>query len=218
MQSVSWYHLLGSLSAALFLMTWLGLARQVYRIRTGRKIAGQGTISLSMNQFASSYFAFYAVMVLGIALQPFNHYLVWTRIVALLLILWVLFYIARERQRWWVFVFGCLALILAVISMAYRPYPLVATLATQGMMIAVTVVLVQGSVHQWWILVKTQRAGSLSKSLFASILIKDLSTLAFAATMPFDQAWPIWMLNGSSIVTRGAILVMLWRLPAETSA
>lgn len=206
------YHLLGSLSALLFILTWLGLWAQIRSIRLHRKQSITGTQSLSLNQFGSSFFAFYANFMFGIAVEPFNHYLVWTRCGALLLtlvILWWLWWERRSRLTLVTLVVAIAALIAGLVSIAFRPFPAVAQLGTNGLMLAVTAILIQGTCHQWLILRRYGQIGSLSFSLFRSILIKDVSTLMFGLTMPLSQGWPLLVLNGASVVTRGSVLLQM---------
>lgn len=209
-----WYHYLGMLSAALFLLTWYGLAQQWWHIEARRQAGQSATQSLSVNQFASSFFAFYANFIFGIAVEPFNHYLVWTRLGALLLLLVILFYLWFERRSYLtgtVLLVALMALLGGCVSMGFRPYPGLAKAGANIMMLVITIMLVQGTLHQWWLVRKTGVTGALSSRLFGSILIKDCSTLAFALTMPLAQAWPLLTLNGASVITRGVLYVELKR-------
>ncbi len=209
-----WYHYLGTLSAALFLLTWYGLAQQWWQIEIRRRTGQVATQSLSVNQFASSFFAFYANFIFGIAVEPFNHYLVWTRLGALLLLLVILAYLWKERRNAvtrTVFIVALLALAGGSLSMLFRPYAELAKTGANVMMLVITAMLVQGTLHQWWLVHKTGVTGALSSKLFGSILIKDCSTLAFALTMPLAQAWPLLTLNGASVITRGLLYVELKR-------
>lgn len=206
------YHLLGTLSACAFLLTWYGLAHQWLVIERKKREIGKATASLSTNQFASSFFAFYANFIFGIAISPFNHYLVWTRLGALILILLILFRIWQDRHNRivkWVFITALCALVLGLSSILFRPYEGIAQLGANGLMLVVTAILVQGTLHQWLTLRRAKSVGTLSSQLFRSILIKDLTTLAFALTMPISIAWPLLVLNGASVVTRGALLIQM---------
>ena len=85
------YHILGFASAALFLLTWLGLWSQIkamtrFHVPVSSE-SDDANHSLSLNQFGSSYFAFFSIFLFGISVEPFNHYLVWTRFGALILTL-----------------------------------------------------------------------------------------------------------------------------------
>ena len=206
------YHVLGLLSSLLFLMTWYGLFKQIQVIQRRLDMNEPSTRNLSINQFGSSYLAFYANFIFGIALITFNHYLVWTRLGALVLLLYILYRIWQDRPttiNQSVFVVSALMLLLGFVSIGFRPYPGIAQLSSTILMLVVTGLLIQGTVHQCWLLIKTKEVGDLSGALFKSILIKDISTLAFALTIPLNESWPLLLLNGSSVITRGWLLWLI---------
>ncbi|WP_044616849.1 hypothetical protein [Gynuella sunshinyii] len=216
-----WYHILGWTSSMLFVLTWYGLGQQLLSIEKRRRNGQIATQSLSINQFASSYFAFYANFFYGISIEPFNHYLVWTRCGALLLLLVILFRIWVERRSWWsaiTFWSGLTILVLGFVSMLFRPFPGFARLGANSLMLAVTVLLVQGTLHQWLLIRKQGAVGALSFSLFRTILIKDISTLTFALTIPLTAAWPLLLLNGSSVLSRGLLLIQMEVLRKRTDS
>lgn len=206
------YHILGLLSSLVFILTWAGLVAQIRRIYRQGDDALEGNSSLSLNQFGSSYFAFFSMFIFGIAVEPFNHYLVWTRCGACLLTLVILvrlWRLRRNRVTAAVSVIATIALIAGFVSMGFRPFPALAQLGTNALMLIVTVILVQGTLHQWLLLRKQQKVGSLSAGLFYGILAKDISTLLFGLAMPFAQAWPLLVLSGASVITRGAVLLQI---------
>lgn len=206
------YHILGWVSSLLFLLTWFGLFKQVRMIEKRRLLAVSSTTNLSLNQFSSSFFAFYSNFIFGISIEVFNHYLVWTRVGALILTLFILYRIYQDRHSTVTkvaFYFALFALIVGGVSIMFRPYPDIAKLGATTMMIAITLLLIQGTLHQIWTVYRTKQIGALSVTLFRSILVKDISTLMFALTMPLATAWPLLVLNGASTVTRGALLMQL---------
>ncbi|HCB18086.1 MAG: hypothetical protein SWN10_19100 [Pseudomonadota bacterium] len=206
------YHILGAISALLFILTWLGLWAQISNIYRHRKQNGSGTQSLSLNQFGSSFFAFYANFIFGISVEPFNHYLVWTRCGALLLTLFILWHIWQERHNKvtaLTLLAATVALVAGFASITFRPFPVFAQLGANGLMLVVTLILIQGTYHQWLLLYKYKQIGALSFGLFRSILVKDISTLLFGLTMPLNQAWPLLVLNGASVIMRGAVLIQM---------
>lgn len=206
------YHVLGLLSSLLFLMTWFGLYKQIQVINQRRAAHQPSTRNLSVNQFGSSYLAFYANFIFGIALTTFNHYLFWTRLGALLLLLVILWRIFQDRPQKLtqsVFVCSLVMLLLGLLSIGFRPYPMLATIGTTTLMLSVTVLLIQGTLHQCWVVARSGNKGDLSADLFKSILIKDVSTLAFALTIPLQQSWPLLVLNSASVITRGLLLYMI---------
>jgi hypothetical protein len=168
--------------------------------------------SLSLNQFGSSYFAFFSIFLFGISVDPFNHYLVWTRCGALILTLIIIYKIWSQRRTKLtaaVTVLAGLSLLAGFVSMYFRPFPALAQFGTNSLMLVVTVILFQGTLHQWVVLRRRQKVGSLSFTLFKNILIKDVSTLMFGLTMPISQSWPLLILNGTSVVMRGGVLIQM---------
>ncbi len=213
------YHILGFASAALFLLTWLGLWSQIkamtrFQVPVSSE-SDDANHSLSLNQFGSSYFAFFSIFLFGISVEPFNHYLVWTRFGALILtliIIWKIWQHRRTTISGYIAAIALLALIGGTLSIAFRPFPTLAQLGANTLMLVVTVILFQGSLHQWFVLQRRQKVGSLSFALFRNILIKDVSTLLFGLTMPLSQSWPLLILNGTSVIMRGSILLQMHKL------
>ena len=96
------YHITGVISSAIFLLTIVGLWAQLVLIWKRRKneslATEQSTAVMSVNQFVSSFLAFFSFFLYGACLDPFNHYLVWPRLIAAILTLAVLVEIFRDRR------------------------------------------------------------------------------------------------------------------------
>ena len=209
------YHIMGLASSALFLLTWFGLWSQIKSMNKYQYLCRDANNSLSLNQFGSSYFAFFSLFLFGISVEPFNHYLVWTRFGALLLTLVIIMKIWQQRRgpvTTMVTSMATLVFLAGIASMFFRPFPAIAQIGTATLMLGVTVILFQGTLHQLLVLKRRQKVGSLSATLFKNILIKDVSTLLFGLTMPLSQSWPLLVLNGTSVIMRGAVLVEILRL------
>ena len=99
------YHITGLISSAIFLLTIGGLWSQLGFVWRRKQSAAEGetlerpTAVLSVNQFVSSFLAFFSFFLYGMCLEPFNHYLVWPRLAASVLTLAVLFEIVRDRRE-----------------------------------------------------------------------------------------------------------------------
>src|SRR5439155_18224794 len=98
------YHITGLINALIFLLTIGGLWSQLRFIwqrksafRAGKSVHRPAAI-LSLNQFVSSFLAFFSFFLYGACLQRFNHYLVWPRLAATILTLGVLYEIMRDRR------------------------------------------------------------------------------------------------------------------------
>src|SRR5947208_8567160 len=98
------YPITGLISAAIFLLTVGGLWSQLQFIFQRKRTAGRGGVAqrptaiLSLNQFVSSFLAFFSFFLYGACLRRFNHYLVWPRLMAALLVLAVLLEMQRDRR------------------------------------------------------------------------------------------------------------------------
>ena len=99
------YHITGLISALIFLLTAGGLWSQLQFVwgrqrefTAGAHGAERPTAVLSLNQFVSSFLAFYSFFIYGAGLARFNHYLVWPRLAASLFTLVLLWEILRDRR------------------------------------------------------------------------------------------------------------------------
>src|SRR5438046_6050024 len=98
------YHITGAISSVIFLLTICGLWSQLGFIFERKTQFGSGalrqspTAVLSLNQFLSSFLAFFSFFLYGACLARFNHYLVWPRLAACVLTLSVLFEVFRDRR------------------------------------------------------------------------------------------------------------------------
>lgn len=77
----------------------------------------------------------------------------------------------------------------------------------QALVAAVTLILVQGYLHQVMVIRRSGVTGGVSKRMHQCFLMKDLSTLAFASAMGWQDGWPLWVLSSASAVTK---VVTLW--------
>lgn len=211
------YHLTGLISSAIFLLTLVGLWSQLGFVWQRRRSATIGdtlerpTAVLSVNQFVSSFLAFFSFFLYGACLERFNHYLVWPRLAASLLTLAVLFEIARDRSDR----FSTLAFAVCAFLLVGAPLGLVAIpgaalwgrTVSQSLIVVVTVILAQGYLHQVLMIRQTGRTGGVSARLHQFFFWKDVSTIAFALSMGTSTGWPLMLLSTVSAVTK---LFTLW--------
>lgn len=212
------YHITGLISAAIFLLTISGLVAQLRFVRKrqaqtkpGGEAAERATAVLSVNQFVSSFLAFFAFFLYGACLEPFNHYLVWPRLAACLLTLAVLFDIMRDRRdRVSTAAFAGCATILAGASVLRIVVPDAAAwvrTVSQGLILVVTVIMAQGYLHQVVLIRQSGRTGGVSARLHQFFFLKDVSTIAFGIAMGFPSGWPLMLLSTVSAVTK---LITMW--------
>ncbi len=211
------YHITGLISSAIFLLTigglWaqLGLVWQRQQSATNDKTQERPTAVLSVNQFVSSYLAFFSFFLYGACLERFNHYLVWTRLAASLLTLAVLFEIVRDRRdRVATLAFAVCAALLVGAPLGLVTIPGAAEwgrTVSQTLIVIVTVILAQGYLHQVLMIRQTGRTGGVSARLHQFFFWKDVSTIAFAITMGTSTGWPLILLSSVSATTK---LITLW--------
>lgn len=211
------YHITGLISSTIFLLTigglWtqLGFVWQRKQASTDGKGHERPTAVLSVNQFVSSFLAFFSFFLYGACLERFNHYLVWPRLAASLLTLAVLFEIMRDRlDRVARLAFvACLVLLVgAPLGLATIPGAAEwGRTVSQTLIVVITVILAQGYLHQVLMIRQTGRTGGVSARLHQFFFWKDVSTIAFAVSMGTSTGWPLMLLSSVSAATK---LITLW--------
>jgi hypothetical protein len=211
------YHIAGLVSAAIFLLTLVGLVSQLQMVGrrrqnlTARQEDERPTAILSVNQFVSSFLAFFSFFVYGACLSPFNHYLVWPRIAASILTLAVLYEIMRDRRdgRSRAAFSICLGLLVGVsLTLLFNPgADAWARTFSVTLIVVVTFILAQGYLHQVALIRQSGRTGGVSSRLHQYFFWKDASTIAFSFTMGAIDGWPLLLLSTVSGITK---LITLW--------
>lgn len=215
------YHLTGFISSVIFLLTIGGLWEQLRVVwrrshdqREGR--LGEGTTAvLSLNQFVSSYLAFFSFFLYGACLTRFNHYLVWTRLAATLLTLAVLYEIMRSRRdRTATLSFATCAVLLFVlpgILLFNADAAAWCRGVSQALIAVATVILAQGYTHQIVLIRQSGRTGAVSIRMHQFFLLKDISTIVFALAMGLRAGWPLLLLSSVSGLTKiGTLWQFRW--------
>lgn len=211
------YHITGLISSAIFLLTIGGLWAQLGFVWRRKQSAADGetherpTAVLSVNQFVSSFLAFFSFFLYGACLERFNHYLVWPRLAASLLTLAVLFEILRDRRdrvARLAFVFCTVLLIGAPLGLVAIPGAATwGRTVSQTLIVVATVILAQGYLHQVLLIRQTGRTGGVSARLHLFFFWKDVSTIAFALSMGTSTGWPLILLSSVSATTK---VITLW--------
>lgn len=218
------YHLTGVVSVIVFGLCLLGIGSQLHLIRhrrrrsAGRPLgAEQATDNLSLNQFASSFLAFFSFFVYGFVIEPFNHYLVWPRLLATLLTLVVLYEIMidrREARALSVFI-ACVAATAVALGflIAGRKvwgHPLLghSRSLSQALVVVSALIVTQGYAHQVAVIRRTGRTGGVALRMHQLTLLKDVSTVLFGLAMGWKTGWPLLLMNGLCAVTK---LGVMWQ-------
>jgi len=209
------YHLTGLVSAVIFLLTVGGLWLQLQFVwkRKHVFIAGgreRPTAVLSLNQFVSSFLAFYSFFLYGGCLPRFNHYLVWTRLVASALTLLVLYEMMADRRdaRSIIIFASCVGLMLAapIVFLLHPGGALWGRLLSQTLIVLVTIILAQGYAHQILLIRQSGQTGAVALRMHQLFFVKDVSTIAFALAMGVRTGWPLILLSTVSAITKLAVM------------
>ncbi|WP_202262136.1 hypothetical protein [Alteromonas sp. KC3] len=208
------YDITGAVNTAFIFISLIGVFSQLRKIWR-RKNTDNGlhpTELLSLNQFTVSFLAYLSFFVYGYSIEPFNHYIVWPRLIASLLVLCIIMEIMMDRKsaRSIVsFVLSASGLLLAVIGLFYGE-----SISDKGKVIStsiilcVSVLIAQGYFHQIRLIYKSGRTGAVDLKMSQFIFMMDISTIAFALTMGFSKGWPLLVLAVTSGITKLVIMYL----------
>ncbi|QYG06845.1 hypothetical protein [Janthinobacterium sp. PAMC25594] len=214
MQPLSLYALAGSLNSLFIVVSLYGLWSQLQKIWRRKRDAGIGagqtTNILSLNQFSVSFLAYCAFFVYGYSITPFNHYIVWPRLLASLIALAILYEIDRDRRSLASrnALLACALLLCAgVAGLAFGPtFSDEKRVISQSLIVTVTVLLAQGYAHQIRLIWRSGKTGAVSLKMSQFILAMDVSTIFFACVMGLKTGWPLLLLASVSATTKLAIM------------
>ncbi|MFP6764303.1 MAG: hypothetical protein VB858_11815, partial [Planctomycetaceae bacterium] len=208
------YHTAGVISVAFFLLSLTGFAAQLREIRRRRQLFIQHNTSdeferptaiLSLNQFFASFLAFYSFLVYGLCSAPFNHYLVWTRLPATMLVLGILYEIWHDRRSpsAAAAVLGAAAMIAATVALLLPGSQVTEESRQMSGWLAIFAATIfgQGIIHQIIRVRTTGHTGAISLRMHQLTTLKDLSTILFALAMPFAQGWPLMTVGAVGVIT-----------------
>jgi hypothetical protein len=223
------YHFAGIVNATIFLLTLIGLWGQLRLIWRRQQQYHDGVLAegptavLSLNQFVSSYLAFFSFFLYGACLERFNHYLVWTRLAACLLVLMVLWEIMRERRERVATSSFTICTSMLVVLPTWVLLDEAAAIwcrgLSQALIVFATVILAQGYTHQIVLIRRSGCTGAVSIRMNQFFLLKDLSTIAFALAMGVGTGWPLLLLASVSALTKvGTLWQFRWARISQVAA
>lgn len=207
------YTIAGFINTAFILLSVAGVWAQLKKIWQRRQLPSQAATAteiLSLNQFSVSFLAYLSFFVYGYTIQPFNHFIVWPRLLAVLVVLLILREIWCDRRS-----------AAATVGLTTAVFSLLAALAgliwgqrfvDEGrmfasiMITAITLLLAQGYVHQILLIWRSGRTGAVSLPMSQLILLMDISTIVFACSMGLRLGWPLLLLATVSAVTKLSIM------------
>lgn len=211
MMTISFYDIIGFLSAATVILSLGGIWSQVRLIYTRKRSYAAGDLMgetpteiLSLNRFSSSYIAFFSMFLYALTMQDMNGYIALPRAVALFLTLLVLFEIMidrRNKRARFTFWF-CLLFVSAGMGFAMTPYRTILSEAgiAQAIVIASCLIFAQGVMHQIHVIRKTGRIGALSLRMYQMFFLKDFFAIIFSFLLGFEAGWPVFVMHVTSMV------------------
>lgn len=209
------YLVFGAINTTFITISLYGVFSQLRKIWTRKEAKNneQGvTALLSLNQFSVSYFAYLSFFIYGYSIEPFNHFIVWPRLIASLLVLIILVEIYKDRKSTsalFSLLFSCVAFTIAICGLFAGE-----TIVDQGKAISTTIILVvsaliaQGYYHQILLIVRSGSTGAVDLKMSQFILMMGISTIAFALSMGLKEGWPLMVLAITSAITKLIIMYL----------
>ncbi len=206
-------HATGMAAAASFGLVVAGLLLQV-RVIHRRRAQGQNPVAvLSLNQFFVTFLSFIAFALCSSSIGPVGGYVLWPRIVGAVPCAYIIVQIALVRRDAisWLALASC-GLLTAVLGYQLLVNQGEVLVRREVVAIVASAVLLQGYAHQVFKLHRSGYRGAVSVGYHSLVLLKDIAMLAFAAGLPWDAAWPLVLMSGSSALTKVAVLLQCARL------
>lgn len=210
----AFYNIAGTVNTGFILLSLLGVGAQLRLVRKRRESVGatdSATAVLSLNQFTVSFLAYLSFFVYGYSITPFNHFIVWPRLLASVLVMAILVEIWRDRRNRSAktsVVAAALLLICALAGLAWGDrHADEGRVVASAMIVAITALLAQGYAHQILLILHNGHTGAVSLRMSQLILLMDLSTIVFAFAMGLRMGWPLLLL---AVVSGSTKLVILY--------
>jgi hypothetical protein len=210
-----WYNIFGTINTLFIFVSLYGVYLQLSKLWL-RKANGKEKVTdvLSQNQFTMSFLAYFSFFVYGYSIDIFNHYIVWPRLIASILVILILVEMWKDRKSKasvtsLVLVSVCFT--LGIIGLALNEsFADHSKQVSTILIMIITLLLAQGYTHQIKLIISSGKTGAIDIRMSQFILMMDISTIAFAMTMGFAQSWPLIALATVSAVTK-LIVMYLFR-------
>ena len=216
------YNFWGVINTLLIFVSVYGIFLQLKKIRQRQAqchAPGEVTAVLSIKQFVVSFLAYLSFYIYGYCIAPFNHYIVWPRLIAASLVLMILYYIWHDRRNR----ASRLALLASTLTYLLAMAGFFAAFMFKDMsfhdqgrsistalILVITVFLAYGYYGQIKLIYLSGATGAVELKMSQSILLMDISTIAFALSMGLLNGWPLLLLATVSGVTK-VIIIYLFR-------
>lgn len=212
-----WITLTGTLNATFIILSLWGIWMQLQKVwqrKTSKDPNQPATSLLSLNQFSVSFFAYWSFFVYGYSITPFNHFIVWPRLIAAALVLALLFEIAKDRKSVAskrVLRFACAMMLVGVIGLFVgHQFVDQGRLISQALIVTITLLLAQGYAHQIKLIIDSGSTGAVSIRMSQFILAMDVTTILFATALGMESGWPLMLLASVSATTKLVIMYLFY--------
>jgi hypothetical protein len=206
----------GTVNTVFILISVYGVFSQLSTIgrRRNTVVDEAATALLSLNQFTVSFFAYFSFFIYGYSITPFNHFIVWPRLIATVFVLAILFEIARDRKTKsarYVFGLSFVTLILGIGGLIVgEQITDISQWVATTLILTVSFLIAQGYAHQIRIIIKNGDTGAIDIKMSQFILLMDISTMALSFAIGIDLSWPLLALALTSAATKVAILYLFY--------
>ena len=208
-----WYNILGTINTLFIFVSLYGVYLQLHKLWV-RKANGKTQVTdvLSQNQFTMSFLAYFSFFVYGYSIDIFNHYIVWPRLIASLLVMLILIEMWKDRKSTASvasLVLVCVCLTLGIIGLALNEsFADHSKQVSTILIMIITLLLAQGYMHQIKLIISSGKTGAIDIRMSQFILMMDITTIGFAMTMGFAQGWPLIVLATVSALTKLIIMYL----------
>lgn len=217
------YNIFGTLNTIFITVSLFGVYSQLRTVWQRKQMAPSGSTELlSTNQFTVSYLAYLSFFIYGYSIEPFNHYIVWPRLVASILVTFILYEIWLDRRNRTSQITLSIALITLLIALL--GLLLGNAIVDEGKVISTSIIIIvsaliaQGYFHQIRLIINTGKTGAVDLKMSQFILLMDISTIAFAFSMGLNLGWPLLVLAVTSAITKLIIMYLFhWVKVSETA-
>lgn len=214
---MSTYTVFGTLNTLFIFVSLYGVYSQLTKIWRRKADCLQteaATDLLSLNQFSISFLAYFSFFVYGYSIAPFNHFIVWPRLLASCLVAAIIFEICRERRTSLSYLVASIlvgAFVLGLYGLVYgQTFQDQSRTLSTALILVVTILIAQGYAHQIRIIWLSGRTGAVDLKMSQFILMMDMSSIALGLSMGMSSGWPIVLLASVSGVTKVIIMYLFY--------
>lgn len=217
------YNIFGALNTIFITVSLYGVYSQLTTVwHRKQSNSNSATELLSVNQFTVSYLAYLSFFIYGYSIAPFNHYIVWPRLIASILVAFILYEIWLDRRN----NTSKVTLSIALISLFLALLGLVIghSISDEGKLISTSIIIIvsvligQGYFHQIRLIIGSGKTGAVDLKMSQFILLMDISTIAFACTMGLSNGWPLLVLAITSAITKLIIMYLFHWVKVSATA